>query len=382
MRQLVVDLASQPIINLTKNSKLSVISDLYTIGTGGQATTLIAAPGPDGQTSVVRRHRVVGQGAGVLGLGTGTDKALGPGVYTYAMKVRGFSTGAIRAYRENISGTHINIDASPTVPADGIWRTIWLTFRCTEAGRPKMGFLASAETEDGWVEVASCICVEGSVPPLDYMDGDTPGWRWTGTPQLSESVGYPYTLDSIVGRPLGDLSSPGQILLSGETSTSSMTMYLVGNRLSDAAAWADLHGVNVNLTGFSQSTGFGISQVGGGTLNKWMSRVDTSPTSGTPGYNQTSPQTSSVSIGRHVFAAQVASNMTVMRTYLEGSLATTRPITANSGVERNRLVMQAATGSFVPERLLLFGDEHNTQTIARVSAWLARKYGSVIPAGY
>ncbi len=33
-----------------------------------------------------------------------------------------------------------------------------------------------------------------------YADGDTPGWRWTGTPGASASVGWPYTLERLVGR--------------------------------------------------------------------------------------------------------------------------------------------------------------------------------------
>ena len=54
------------------------------------------------------------------------------------------------------------------------------------------------------------VAVNQSLPPT-YCDGDTPGWRWLGTSGLSQSTGYPYTLESIAGQPLDTNSTPGSL---------------------------------------------------------------------------------------------------------------------------------------------------------------------------
>lgn len=42
----------------------------------------------------------------------------------------------------------------------------------------------------------------------DYCDGSTPGWKWLGAAGASESVGWPYTLESVAGRPRWDAEFP------------------------------------------------------------------------------------------------------------------------------------------------------------------------------
>ena len=44
----------------------------------------------------------------------------------------------------------------------------------------------------------------------EYSDGDTPGWKWNGAVGTSTSMGWPYTLESIAGKPDMIHQTPGQ----------------------------------------------------------------------------------------------------------------------------------------------------------------------------
>lgn len=53
-----------------------------------------------------------------------------------------------------------------------------------------------------YMDVSMCRVVEGDVRDLQYSDGNTLGWSWTGVAGQSTSVGIPNTLEEIAGHPL------------------------------------------------------------------------------------------------------------------------------------------------------------------------------------
>jgi hypothetical protein len=93
-----------------------------------------------------------------------------------------------------------------TVPA-GKWTRVSasLTVVTTESTYMRtLGFLSQSSTPGvAGMEIryGPWICTVNQPLPDYHADGDTPGWRWTGPDGFSASVGYPYTLESITGRP-------------------------------------------------------------------------------------------------------------------------------------------------------------------------------------
>lgn len=57
------------------------------------------------------------------------------------------------------------------------------------------------------LDMGDFMLVEG-VYLGDYCDGAMPGWRWLGTAGLSQSIGWPYTLESLAGKPRWDAEFP------------------------------------------------------------------------------------------------------------------------------------------------------------------------------
>jgi len=154
----------------------------------------------------------------------------------------------INPYTEysDIAGGFISAGASPS-PANvslaaNIWTLISVTASPTNAGTAWLrtcGYLNQAQINAGFeLRFGPWFCTVNQTLPESFMESDTPGWRWTGTIYESQSVGYPYTLENIAGRPAAYYDA----------------RYLLGKGVAlpaDGAAisqWVDLSGNGRHLT--------------------------------------------------------------------------------------------------------------------------------------
>lgn len=224
----------------------------------------------------------------------------------------------------------------------------------------------TAASQVSWLD--GCMAVQSDTTP-DFGDGNTPGWRWTGTPGQSESVGYPYTLESFAGKPWADLSGAGNIPLDDSKSLEGLTIYTAFEKLTALAAWEGL-----SVTGAATIFSIGLS---GATSNVMHMRLD-SPDGV---FNATS--SSAAVIGKYVFAHTLSDGITARRLYRNGTLVFgPQAVTPGTGLVRSTFNMAGPSVNWTPYRSLLYRGEHNPQTVAQISAWLARQYGLPIPDGY
>jgi len=212
----------------------------------------------------------------------------------------------------------------------------------------------------------------GATSVGEYSDGSTPGWRWTGTANASESVGYPYTLESIAGKSLAwrenttGSVTPGTFDLPA-IQGNGVSIYVVQNmpaapplrgvQYHDAASLDSLTIEHFDGANPGRST---AARSRGGT-NNW----------------RTANNSLAVTGGRSYAAATVAADGNIATIHTrEGSSASASPV--GDGVPRpcrlttpNPVIYAGA-----------FKGEHNRETILRIMAWLARKYGAPVPSGY
>lgn len=211
-----------------------------------------------------------------------------------------------------------------------------------------------------------------------YCDGDTPGWRWTGTAGASESVGYPYMLESIAGPPLATLSTPGTSSAPlGLTAFEGRTLYAVGDvvdMLSNLPAFAAI--------GSAATSGPGnMTLRGGATGNSNLEQRTQSTDQQAAAF---ASRSAARNPGRHVMSGTANQGLTSIG-FAVGSATATGVIAPGTGHQvgtLNRLHMGAGSASDTPIFAAAYRGEHNLETRFRIQAWLARKYGGVIPAGY
>lgn len=109
---------------------------------------------------------------------------------TYILQVRrdGTSTSVI--------GQNINLTTS------WAWYRVSGVLPETVVDSVHMGIYSAGATwtVDSWIEISHAMWVKDTYTG-EFSDGNTPGWQWTGTPGQSQSIGWPYTLESIAGKP-------------------------------------------------------------------------------------------------------------------------------------------------------------------------------------
>jgi hypothetical protein len=218
--------------------------------------------------------------------------------------------------------------------------------------------------------------------PAEVHDGNTPGWRWLGAAGAAESVGYPYTLESIAGRPY---ATAGASPATGSTTVTTgapaplqgRTIYSV-YQVADLAGsfpivgqWAGAGGVTVEGSLRVQHYGTDNSNTG--------YRVDTTGATNQAGPTGTGMRT----VGRHVSGLTVNDGLTQARHWVDDATAT-RVLTPGTGMPWATTGSLSSVGSASGVTLLTvaYDREHNDETMRRVMAWLARRYGAPVPAGY
>lgn len=220
-----------------------------------------------------------------------------------------------------------------------------------------------------------------------YMDGNVPGWRWVGTPDASESVGYPYTLESIAGTSIVSISGDtgvAPVSLTILPALAGRTTYCVSDRvLLNNTGGAILHAHSVVQgslqTGHIRTSGTtGAYEFrpqfidGGGAGAAYADAYPTIPGPGTRNVYAVAQAEGLASYEHEVNggALRLKSGLVVGQGYTEGA-----GITVNRGTASTVLYES-------PVYTVQFKGFHSWETRKRVTAWLARRYGTPIPSGY
>lgn len=218
VRQLVLDRAAQPVRNLFTDPLavaaygLTGFSSSRWFGGGGATGTYTTVTGatdgpPDARlTSYKRKTWTVGTAAGTTG-DTGFDigsnfsfpATVGTSI-TVGWWMRAVHTGVKPAYLAIYHQAGARYYSSMTNLVSGVWTWVEKTYT-VPASRPDVTSVRPAldigtTSATPWL-VGDTLDVTGVVISLDdrrigsYYDGSSYNWRWTGTVDASESVGYP-----------------------------------------------------------------------------------------------------------------------------------------------------------------------------------------------
>lgn len=314
-------------------------------------------------------------GISTLGMSVPTQVGL---PYSFAIPVRCTFAQRVRPQAQGItatSGGTVKTGSDVTI-IPNVWNILpleaWIGLTPTVGLRLDVDLGSSAlEWPAGAIfEVGLPFLYQRDTLPEVLQNGSSPGWRWLGTPFASESVGYPYTLESISGQPTVANTTIGTIGAPAQPNGQPLTIIsLFENKLPGTiGAWAN------------------IVNNGGAVLSRSASSPDL--------------------FARFSFAP----NSTLDRAFVVPNFLATPGLktvgfSSSGDSARMSLVAGDASQSYVPPNVvsregttfgvnnynnadfraihtLLFYREFNHATMYQLCAWLARKHGSPIPAGY
>lgn len=392
MRQAVVDLASQPIRNLyadpraTKWSTTSVVNNRW----GPYTTYSLIANATDGPAGITTYARGTVTGAhsslgfhlpsNVEQTAPDTNTALlpvypgdtiGPACFwrssvtcTVQMRVR-FADASLTTW------TGSQVATATSVPAD-TWTRVALNPVVVPPGAvgAAVTVTASQTFDPGVTFDVTGLTFYTVFPGAPYGDGNTPGWTWTGSANASESVGYPYTLESIAGRPTVEIFGAGSGTLTGIGNTSGRTLYTV-------------HDVSATVSG-GQSV---VARFGQPASDIARSRflyisgsysIDFFDATNTP--YQVASNTRSA--GRHVGCLTISEGIGRIIGQVDGGAEISTYTASNLTITDPSVLTYTNNPDAAAFYTVAYPVEHNAPTRNRIMAWLARQYGAPVPAGY
>lgn len=282
-------------------------------------------------------------------------------------------------YRWATGSTWVSGAVSPTSSVTaGVWQLLPLT-AIVPAGATHLSVAAQhgvAVAVGTTLDVTGLMIIDDLLPPT-HVDGETPGWRWTGTVGASESVGYPYTLEGVAGAP--PIVLPGgagmtSTDLPGATATSGRTLYAVHSvdslvNTPSVARIGDPGGSSRRLR-FSYAPGDGgdgsmvMFEPGGSAI---------SATATIPGAR---------SLGRHVVAMVLEDGAATATVNLDGGLDYSLAVPADKQSFVDLTVSAHHSVDSRTVHAVAYPKAHPLATRRQVTAWLARRYGGPVPAGY
>ena len=398
MRQAVVDFASRPIRNVVPYPKWDVdaatnnaIGSWVPFGSGSIAATnshdTDLAPAARGRTRV---HTMTATGKWGRRFSLNEPIAVGERA-SFWMWLKASVECQVNPAIEWTSPDGITFNGGSTAPLVTLLANVWTKISHTAIAPANTGFFRTigfttpVDQVAGFVfKAGPSVAVIGSTVPDWYADGDTPGWRWTGTVGGSASVGYPYTLESIASKPVyfaENVSASSTVvatLTPGGPYTIAACQQVPGTT-SSPGLW------QLSETGTNQSRRLLAVTAGNPILRFDALREDSS----LQGLTAAGPQQPTA---RHVSVSRIRATGQVMDAFLDGTLVTPsftttassfRPLTATPVTMRVG-VRDAAVQADAPvtHGFAIWEKELDAETAKRVTAWFARRYGTPIPAGY
>lgn len=375
MRSAVCDLSSQPIRNIALSPLVSggQWATVGAVGTYSQPATA----GPFGEMAAMHTWTAASTDGGVrmrnaqpIPEGGGT---ISGGIWAYSSKAQ---TLNLRGWTYDASGAYlggsldINFVEGIAVPA-GKW--VWI--QGVAVGRSPLArsvtpYLRRA-TGGGAVNWAAgdvlmatrFMMVDGRYTG-PYSDGNTPGWKWDGAAGSSTSVGYPYTLASLVGQPtiLFEGAFPSDIPIpSAAQKVRGYTLYAVTTPGPGTTRDTLVDGTSANQR-------IHITYGDGG--QRWNMYQSQSSFTGVVNDANT----------RRVISARFDGGISrFLRDGVQASAASAGQ--APQAVTALRIGANAAGNDpwrGTIEAVLLFAESHTDEQMAAVTRWIGARYGQVV----
>ncbi len=398
---LLIDPAAQPVRNLHRNPGILAPGGQYAdmLGFWGGSSPNVAADG--GSVTVPwslsgRARRVVwttrGHVTGDVGMGLSAGWAATlaqivgrrtTAVFDLAFSVGGWTLPAGHMTVSNVSrpGTTTaagTIHASSPAQAvtAGVPVRCWVTFTvpadATAITSIRAGLTAMPLVNGVSVECSNLDLYLGDYQP-DRVPGSgtLPGWRWAGDAWASESVGWPYTLESIAGRPLASLyrAATAQSVALDLPGDTLLSMYGVGARRGQPF--------------------LNLARAQTATARQALVLQESSATAGqaVAGFGQLDPAVTAYARASGTVTDDPIVLGAVRVSPTSGRLlyGTGASVVAPTGSLPERIAsfrhVSAATADQW-DAVHLYAGAHNDETGRRIMAWLARRYGAPVPAGY
>lgn len=374
------DVNAQPYRNRALNTATTTnLGNLLQIGplqnSHAADTTL---PRPVGAASMWKARTGAAAGVGALGLkasATTTNLQLGD-VIRWSFWVRSTAPVSFSTYWEQVSGSggyQGGLAATYSLQQD-TWTKVTGSLTVASATHQSMTTIGCGGYSGAFPDGAACywngFMVTINQPlPADYHDGSLPGWRWTGTAGASESVGYPYTLESIAGKPLLFVESYA-------SSINNVPLNIVGPYTIATVA---------KLTAPGGADGLWETQP---SRNR---RLIGGPTSVSAGGDNGAAGVSSrtYNLDTSTLHSYIHRNTdTNLDLVLDGVVQTPSaptplvPLTNPTTAVRIGSRDGSAFPSVTTAALAVWPGYLSDETSKRVAAWLGRRYGAPVPAGY
>lgn len=299
------------------------------------------------------------------------------GTFTYQYKVKATGTLATGGQmytrvRQGTSSANLN---SRTITLTGDWQTITQTVTVDNVTQNlSVQLITNTVGAIGdSVEVADLVVyMDGQIPDV-YVDGNTPGWRWFGTPGNSASSGFPYTLKSILpDAPYLEVEGVGTVSRADKLDTTQdRTLFSVWNFINQSvyatvASLANTANGNHNMKIYGHVSSNGV-----------FTRVQTSATTSGVDYRDitvSGPRTN----GRHVGIAWTSGNMategiTATSATTGLALSGTAAIPVGAQHQANQMVA-AASADHTPIYQVAYAGTVDPTVRTAVMRWLANKY--------
>lgn len=311
--------------------------------------------------------------------------------YTFSVYVRSSVAVQLRIQAQwlTLNGSAGTSVGQTITLTPNVWTRLFVTGTCPDTG---VGVRLDVDTTavltwpaGATFDVTMAMATEGSML-WPYADGDTPGWRWTGTAGASESVGYPYTLEGIVGPLLFDYTAPGTYALTPaawDPVANGMCLLSVTDLVSMPAqnltsSIADYGAGAGDTTPPGTFTHRYIGNTAGGVNVQTRITGGLGPSRGIAGGVVRYVLASGVLPGGRLFAANNTQN-----TVLLGSTGASGDVVTAMTHSWVRVYTPGASNAAYHSLTRVVGIRaSDTATVMRAMAWLARTYGAAVPAGY
>lgn len=219
MRALLLDRRAQPVRNIHPRGNNPSLANGWGAQTpNGNTVTFPATEGPTGGPCMRVELTTAGQlrmqhNTPTAGLRIPVPASTLLTVAAWVYSPRALTQCSFENQFFNAAGTGLFIRGSEFSLAPG-WQfvrsTVTSTSTAVSLGQCQV-ITQNAAGNSGVVgdvfRMARAMVVIGSYDGV-YCDGNTPNWKWLGTPLLSESVGWPYTIASVAGAPRWDAEFP------------------------------------------------------------------------------------------------------------------------------------------------------------------------------
>ncbi|WP_206542998.1 hypothetical protein [Microbacterium testaceum] len=266
------------------------------------------------------------------------------------------------------------------------------------------GFISSAETAGASIKLEAHMVTINQPLPEVHCDGNTPGWKLLGTVGLSPAIGWPYTLDSVAGKPMASIEGDGvQAAISGQP-FDPFSVYWVYDAYAPAAEWTEPFGVLGNANAAAWPTMWanqGALSFGRRNLSDYTyahSRLGTGP-SPLDNRNGISPtrmnETRAWEVGCHVVARAMTfpgGTDASLLTMIDGKIDHVMTYAGGAGIGIAPALIRARTPSASANlptpvntnalaiRGLFYAANHDRTTRLAVARWLANRYGTPLAA--